>query len=335
MFLNSWSLALTLCSIIALFLVGIAGRTAIRVLRYWDPASDSNRQIRLESEIWLSSTLVAYALGIQIITLVLFVLAADSFCKVIVGAMCATGALLANDYGMPALLVKIAGVFLYGLWIVLHQFDIRSERYPLVRYKYVYLLALVPLLLADVCLQTIYIAGLKPDIITSCCAVVFGEAVGAGNNLFSGFSQSATLLLFYGTAVMLAVIGVVLLKKWLKGVGYLFGLLWGFFFFMALYAIVSVFSSYVYAMPYHNCPFCLLKPEYNYIGFAQYASLFLAVFAGCSSALVEPLKRSEDLLPNIAAYQRKAVIVSVALLLIFVATSSWHLVAYRLAGGEI
>jgi hypothetical protein len=335
MFLNSWSLALSLCSIVVLFLVGMAGRTAVRVLRYWAPDSDSNRQIRLESEIWLSSTLVAYALGVQIITLVLFVLAADSFCEVIVGAMCATGALLANAYGMPALLVKITGVFLYGIWIVLHQLDIRSERYPLVRVKYFYLLALTPLLFADIALQTLYIAGLKPDIITSCCAVVFGENAGSGNVLFGGISQPMTLMLFYGGALALIADGFVLYRRWGRGAGYLFGVMWAAFFLLALYAIITVFSSYVYAMPYHNCPFCLLKPEYNYIGFPIYVPLFAAVFAGCSSALVEPVKRTGDLQSFTAAYQRKAIIISIVFLLLFLAVSSWHMLVYRIAGGEL
>jgi len=162
MFLNPWSLALSLCSLVALVLGAVAGRTAVRVLRFWEPGSDSNRQIRLENEIWLSSTLVAYGLGFQIITLILFVLAADQFCQVIVGAMCATGALLANPYGMPALLVKLVGIFFYGFWILIHQLDIRSEHYPLVRIKYLALLLLLPLLVLDASLQTLYIAGIKP-----------------------------------------------------------------------------------------------------------------------------------------------------------------------------
>ena len=56
---------------IVLFLGITACMTAVRVLKDWDPASDSNRQIRLENETWLASTLVEYGLGFQIITLVL------------------------------------------------------------------------------------------------------------------------------------------------------------------------------------------------------------------------------------------------------------------------
>jgi len=334
MFLNSWSLGLTLAGIIILLLGIFACRTALRVLRHWDPSSDSNLQIRLENEIWLASTLVEYGLGFQILTLVLFVLAADTFCQVIVGAMCATGALLANDFGMPALLVKIAGVFLYGFWIVLHKLDISSETYPLVRIKYIYLLLILPLLIADITLQTLYIANLSPDIITSCCAVVFGSSSTTGRNLLEGFSQATLLFLYYGSIIVLLGMGCLLLKRWLLPLAALFSAGWLWFLGLATVAIITVFSSYIYAMPYHHCPFCILKPEYHYIGFALYFTLIPASFFGLSTVLVEPFKRKNHLGETVRKYQRTAIRMSLLLLLILAAISSYHLLLYKISGGE-
>lgn len=335
MFLNAWSLALTLTSIAGIVLGGIACRTAIRVLRHWNPASDSELQIRLEGEIWLSSTLVAYGLGFQIVSLILFVLAADEFCKVIVGAMCATGSLLANSYGMPALLVKLVGVFFYGFWIVLHQLDIRSESYPLVRTKYLYLLLLYPLMAADVTFQTLYIAGLKPDIITSCCAVVFAAATGGGTNLLTLGSENLQLLLYYLTMVLLLGLGGLLLWRWNRWLQALYAVGWFWFFGLALVVITNVISSYIYAMPYHHCPFCLLKPEYHYIGFAIYGTLIGGAFLGSSAGLVEPCKRRAGLAEVVASYQKRAVQISLILLLLFAALTSYHYLLYMASGGEV
>ncbi|OGQ98488.1 MAG: hypothetical protein A2505_06110 [Deltaproteobacteria bacterium RIFOXYD12_FULL_55_16] len=334
MFLSPWSLALSLCSLVALALGAVAGRTAVRVLRFWEPGSDSNRQIRLENEIWLSSTLVAYGLGFQIITLILFVLAADQFCQVIVGAMCATGALLANPYGMPALLVKLAGVFFYGFWILLHQLDIRSEQYPLVRLKYLALLFLLPLLLLDATLQTLYIAGIKPDIITSCCAVVFGESTGGGTNLLSGYAQQGLLVAFLGSLAGLVALGLWLLRRWRPWLAGLYTAGWLWFFGLSLVVITVVISSYVYAMPYHKCPFCLLKPEYHYFGFALYGALIPATFFGASAALTGLVRGSSGLAEVVARYQRLAVKLSLILLLIFSGLSFYHYLKYLLSGGE-
>jgi hypothetical protein len=334
MFLNSWSLGLSLAGLIILLLGIFACRTAVRVLRYWDPASDSNLQIKLENEIWLASTLVEYGLGFQILTLVLFVMAADTFCQVIVGAMCATGALLANNYGMPALLVKITGVFLYGFWIVLHKLDISSETYPLVKIKYIYLLLILPLLFADITLQTLYISFLSPDIITSCCAVVFGSSGETGRNLLEGLSQSTLLPFYYCTVIILAVLGLFLLKRWLLPLVALFSAGWLWFLGLATVAIITVFSSYIYAMPYHHCPFCILKPEYHYIGFVLYFTLIPASFFGITTIIVQPFKKVNDLGSAVKRYQRTAIKISLLLLLILVATSSYHYVLYMISGGE-
>ncbi len=335
MFLNSWSLGLTLAGLIVLLLGIYACRTAVRILRHWNPSSDSNLQINLENEIWLASTLVEYGLGFQILTLVLFVLAADSFCQVIVGAMCATGALLANSFGMPALLVKIAGVFLYGFWIVLHKLDISSETYPLVKIKYIYLLLILPLLVADITLQTLYIAHLSPDIITSCCAVVFGASSETGRNLLEGFSQALMLFLYYGSIIVLLGVGSVLLNRWLLPLAALFSAVWLWFLGLATVAIITIFSSYIYAMPYHHCPFCILKPEYHYIGFALYFTLIPASFFGLSTVLVEPFKRKINLAVPVHKYQRKAIIISLLLLILLTLISSYHFLLYKIGGGEL
>ena len=334
MFLNSWSLGLTLAGLIVLALAVFASRAAIRVLRYWDPSSDSNLQIKLENEIWLASTLVEYGLGFQIITLILFVLAADTFCQVIVGAMCATGALLANDFGMPALLVKITGVFLYGFWIVLHKLDISSETYPLVKIKYVYLLLILPLLLVDITLQTLYIVFLSPDIITSCCAVVFSSSAETSGNLLESFSQHTLLLLYYGSIATLIIMGCLLLKRWMLPLAAAFSAGWLWFLGLATVAIITVFSSYIYAMPYHNCPFCILKPEYRYIGFALYFTLIPASFFGLSTILIEPFKAKADLTGPVKRLQKFAIKISLVLLLFLAVTSSYHYLLYKISGGE-
>jgi hypothetical protein len=334
MFLNSWSLGLTLAGLIVLALAIFASRTAIRVLLHWDLSSDSNLQIKLENEIWLASTLVEYGLGFQIITLILFVLAADTFCQVIVGAMCATGALLANDFGMPALLVKIIGVFLYGFWIVLHKLDISSATYPLVKIKYVYLLLILPLLLADITLQTLYIVFLSPDIITSCCAVVFSSSAETGGNLLESFSQNTLLLLYYGSIATLIIMGYLLLKRWMLPLAAAFSASWLWFLGLATVAIITVFSSYIYAMPYHNCPFCILKPEYHYIGFALYFTLIPASFFGLSTILVEPFKTKADLTGPVTRFQRTAIKVSLVLLMLLAVISSYHYLLYTISGGE-
>ncbi len=335
MFLNPWSLALSLVSFSALVLITIACRSAVRVLRYWNPDSDSNRQIQLEGEIWLVSTLVEYGLLFQISSLVLFIFAADNFCEVIVGAMCATGALLANQFGMPSLLIKLLGVFLYGFWIVLHQLDIRAETYPLVKTKYIYLLLLLPLLITDIALQTFYLAGLSPDIITSCCAVVFGEGAEQGSNLLGSFNQPLLLSFFYGSIAVLIILGILVSRTRSSLTAILQAVGWTFFIALALVTVISVISSYIYAMPFHHCPFCIIKPEYHYIGLAIYFTLIPATFFGMVPALIIPCKQKPELISSVGSFQSVSAKLSVLLLILFTILSSYHMIAYRVLGGEM
>ncbi len=335
MFLNVWSIALCLISLLVFFLLFLAARTGYRVLRFWNPDSDQGLQIRLENETWLASTLVAYALGFQLISLVVFVLAADNFCQVIAGAMCATGSLMVNDFGLPALGLKIAGVFLYGFWLVLHQLDVSCETYPLVRLKYGYLLGLLPFLGADIFCQTAYIAALEPDIITSCCAVVFSGAKNVGSNLLIGIPKNTLLVFFYGTAVFLFFFGLFYARRLKSWTAWVWGTGWAWFFFVAMLGITTVFSSYVYGMPYHKCPFCILKPEYYYFGFLLYGTLLPAVFFGLSGALVSFMKNRTGLEHIVDLFQRRSMRISIILLLIFVILTSYHLLVYTIFGGQV
>ncbi len=331
MFLNSWSIALTLVSILSCFLVIMAGKTAVRVLRWWNPDSDSNTQIQLEGEIWLSSTLVMYGACFQIISLVLLIGAADYYAGFIAGAMCGTGSLLANSYGMPLLYVKLAASFYAGLWIVVHRLDISSEAYPLVRFKYVMLLLLVPLILADLGLQTVYIGGLTPDIITSCCAIIFDEVKTSGS--FSGLFQSP-LSCFYLASSSLLLLGLVCRKKGQPWLVYLYGLAMVGWLVFALDAIITTFSSFIYAMPYHHCPFCIVKAEYNFIGYFIYITLFGSVFFGFCGGFVQLFTRNRYLERGVAAAQQVYLTWSAVMLFLFLALVSYHMVIYRLFGGE-
>jgi hypothetical protein len=77
-----------------------------------------------------------------------------------------------------------------------------------------------------------------------------------------------------------------------------------------------------------------LKPEYHYIGFALYFTLIPASFFGLSTLLVEPLKNREGLAESVSKFQRTAIRISLVLLLLLAAISSYHYLLYMLSGGE-
>jgi hypothetical protein len=339
MLLNSWSITLLVISAASFFLAGGAARTAIRILRFWDAEADTARQIELENETWLSALLMEYGMVLQLVGLLLLVLATDSYSEILIGAMCATGAILANGYGVPLLLVKILGVFLYGLWIVLHRLDISSEYLPLTRIKFLYLLMLTPLLLFDMILLVLYLVQLEPDIITSCCGVVFGSATGDGTNLIGPMPLGLVMSVFYVLAGVLVVFSFVLLKKIDKGafygeriIGLLFSLLWVLFFCLALLVITAVISSYIYAMPFHRCPFDILKKEYHFVGYPIYVTLFFATFFGMSAGATSLFTTIASLQEAVRIFRKASLRLCLLLLPLFLAIISWFPAVYFLGG---
>ena len=340
MLLQGWAIALGICSAGILFLGLVAVVCAVRVLRYWDHGADTSRQIRLESETWLSSALMQYGLVFQLLSLVLLVLAADSFSSLLVGAMCATGAFMANPYGIPALLVKIVMVFFSGYWLLLHRLDSQSESYPLARLKYGYLLVLVPLLLTDGLLQFCYLYFLEPDVITSCCGVVFRSGEGDGRNLLDAFSTPTLLFIFYALAAGLLLLGLGIRVRLQQGhtspgpVMGLFAVGWLLFFVVAIWAIIVVFSSYIYAMPHHRCPFDILQPEYGSIGYPIYLLLFAATFLGSGCGVAQLVRGVGDLAAAVFNFQSWALPLSLLLLTLFLLLTAYAPLSYILAGGE-
>ncbi len=341
MIMNGWSVALIICSAGVIFLGFLAVFCGIKVLRFWDHGSDTQQQIRLENEIWLTASLMQYGLVFQLFSLILLVLAADSFSSILVGAMCATGAFLANGYGIPTLLVKIIVVFFSGYWLILHRLDLLSESYPLVKIKYIYLLFLVPLLGVEATLQWLYLFNLEADVITSCCGVIFRQNSSDGYNLLGTFSTPLLLYLFYGLAALTVLLAFLLLFRIKRGGATCqpklimsLAACWILFFIVSIWAIINVFSSYIYAMPSHRCPFDILQPEYHYIGFPIYFFLFLATFLGTSCGITQFVHHYDGLATPVSRYQRMATIASLVLLLFFLLFTSYAPLRYIVAGGE-
>ncbi len=87
-------------------------------------------------------------------------------------------------------------------------------------------------------------------------------------------------------------------------------------------------------MPFHRCPFCIIKPEYCYIGLFIYLALICGTFFGISVAVAEILGRRDDLCGIAGKYKRLAVNLSLIMLITLAVMTSYHYVVYMIMGGE-
>ncbi len=289
--------AIVALQLIALCVVGavlLAGGFAWRILRHWDIYSGSELQVRLERQTYLISTLLGFALGAELLSLLLFVHTAENLSSQFVGAMCATGVLNINAFGFPTLLLKMTIFFLAALWLSLNRVDNQGYDYPLVRVKYgLLLMAIAPLTVLESAAQTAFFLGLEPEVITSCCGSLFSaDSQGVAAEL-AGWPARPAMVLFYGVAAGLLIVGLAF-RRW-PGLGPLFAAGSVLTFGIALAAIIAFLSLYVYENPNHHCPFCLLKAGHDYVGYALYIPLFAAAAAGLSAGFIAPFRRMTSL----------------------------------------
>ena len=118
---------------------------------------------------------------------------------------------------------------------------------------------------------------------------------------------------------------------YLKGKGgYLYAGLSLLMFIISLVAIVSVISLYIYELPTHHCPFCIIMQEYHYIGYLLYILLFGGVVTGMGSGLLIPFRNIESLKQLLDGFIHKLALASVLFYAAFTAFVSYEIVSSSL-----
>ena len=287
----------------------------LRILKSWNITSGSELQLNLERRTYLISTLVTYAFAFQLISLFLFIFTADHLHTLFVGAMCAAGSLNVNDFGYPSILMKMINFLLAGLWLIINFTDNKAYDYPLIKKKYLLLLLITPGIVIEMIVQANYFINMEPDIITSCCGVLFSvnaEGVTSGIVALPLLPVSTA---FYASMALIAVIGVYF---YVKGRGaYLFSLANMVAFIVSIVALISYISLYIYELPTHHCPFDILQAEYHFVGYPLYAGLLGSTVCGVSVGVIMPFQKIQSLVRVVPAVQRGLTLTSLILSSIF------------------
>ncbi|MEW6108939.1 MAG: hypothetical protein AB1632_07230 [Nitrospirota bacterium] len=318
MILHPGILALIAGSGITLLILTAAAFLGFRILKKWDIKDSSEEQLALERKTYLVSTLVQYGLLFEIVSIFLFIYTADDIHKLLVGAMCATGSLNANPYGFPALYAKIASIFISSSWIAINYLDNRAEDYPLTRKKYKLLLLIMPVVLVEYILQIRYFLLIDPNVITSCCGVLFSEGgSGIGSSLAS-IPVRPMEIIFFTLFLIMAASGISAIKYGKKPFTLALSFVSGIFLIVSIASIISFISLYFYQIPTHHCPFDVLQPEYYYAGYVLYAALFTGSFFGMMTGIIEPFRKIASLSGIISGIQKKWALTAIVSIVIFV-----------------
>jgi hypothetical protein len=321
--LNPAVLALVLIALLVSGMGIYAGYFGMRILRKWDPLSGSEGQLELERRTYLVSTIMSYILSFEFMSLFLFIYTADDLHPLFTGAMCAAGTLAVNSFGYPALLLKILNFLFAGVWLIVNHVDNKGYDYPLIRIKYELLNLTVPLLVLESVLLIAYFAGVKPDIITSCCGSLFGHESNSFSGDLASLPHRPMQIAFFSGMAISAVSG--LLFYFRGRVGYLFSIAATVTFLLAGASVVSFICLYFYELPSHHCPFCLLQKEYHHVGYLLYATLFGGAVAGIGTGVLMPFRATGSLAGIVPVIQRSLVLATLVCYLLFTMIVVWKM----------
>jgi len=318
-------IALLMAAGLAVIMLAAVTPFAVQIIRHWDIGSGSERQLAFERRTYLFSTLLGFVMVVQLGALLLFVFNADRLSVMFVGAMCAVGTLNVNPWGFPALLAQIGVFFLASTWLAINHIDTQARDYPLVRIKYALLLGLLPALAASFALEWQYFVNLKANVITSCCGSMFsGEAKSLASEA-SGLEPRLAMELFYGA--LAAALGTAAWCRQRPGraAGAALAATSAAAFAAALAGVISFVSLYIYEHPHHHCPFCILKPEYDYRGYALYIPLFAATAAGLAAGALQPFAGRPGLAAIVPRASRRLATAALAGFALFACIAPWFI----------
>ncbi len=329
MILNPTVIANLLASYASSGMLVYAAFYGVQILKHWNIESGDELQLVLERKTYLISTVLSFVFGLQLLSLFLYIFTADALCPLFVGAMCAAGTLNVNGFGYPTLELKILNFLLAGLWLVLNHADNQGYDYPLIKKKYLLLTLITPFIVLETVLESFYFLGMQADVITSCCGSLFSsEKEGSLGSEIAALPAKPMLWVFYLSMTVTLMSGMWFYRK--GHGGYLYAGLSLAMFGIALLAIISVISLYIYELPTHHCPFCIIMEDYHYIGYLLYVLLFGAAVAGMGAGLLTAFGNIGSLQAELPALTRRLTLVSLALFAAFTA-----LVSYEIASSSL
>jgi len=234
-------------------------------------------QFALERQAYLVTTILFFVFSMKFLLIIYFIFSIDALSLLVPGAMCGAGVISANEYGSYLLILKLTILFFLTLWIYLNAYDMRSKNHQWFKDKSWLFSFIFLLITIELVLDIKYFSDIDTHLPVSCCSALFGQLEGA-NPLPFGLSIPLLLLLFYLLYSL-----VLLALKTKQTLLYIFTNI--LFVYIAYYAVVYFFGTYIYQLPTHKCPFCMLQSEYMYVGYFLWGSLFVGTYMGLSNAI--------------------------------------------------
>lgn len=302
--------------IILFILLSIAFYFSLSIIKNWDFNKTTNKQYKLEKTSYLVILIISFTLIVKIVLFPYFAYSLDNLSNIVPGAMCAAGIVGANEFGQINLTLKILILFFIGVWLIINSLDLKEKTYPFTKKKYFLYIFIFILSIVELFLDFSFLDNISTKEPVMCCSVIFGVN-NTGTKIPFDLSISNLLIVFYLLYILTTILS-------LQKSSFLNLIINFMFLYIGYYAVTYFFSTYIYQLPTHQCPFCMLQKEYYFVGYFIWGTLFLGTFFGISSFILKTFI-NKDL-----AYTYKYSLIFNTL---FVFLCSFYVIRYYLVNG--
>ncbi len=257
----------------------------VRLLLRWDFQSFTPRQYRLEKEAYLVMSAIGMVFAFKLVLLPYFIFTIDALSEIVPGAMCAAGVISFNRYGLWLLALKPVILFLLTLWMVINRYDLDAGNYPWFRLKHGLFVVIFLLIAWELLLDFRFFESIDVHAVLNCCSTLYGLLEGM-NPLPFGLDITVLVALFYATWLLILSTRAARMDVLHAAALLLFG-------YLAYYAVLYFFGTYIYEAPEHNCPFCMFQRDYRYVGYPLWGTLAGGVFLGLGAVFAERVLKAD------------------------------------------
>jgi len=284
------------------------------IIKNWDFSSFTTKQFSLENRSYLIITIISFVIILKIFLLPYFVYTIDELSNIVTGAMCGAGVIKSNVYGNPLLFLKIIILFLSGFWISINRLDLKAKNYPYTTIKLWFFIFIFLLFTLEIYLDISYFTNIESSKPVTCCSIIFEEK----NYLPFGLDINKLLILFYLLYFLIFLANI--------SERYILSIFSNILFLpIAYYSVIYFFGTYIYELPTHKCPFCILQSSYYFIGYLLWGLLLFGIFKNIDYSLRRVIFKE-----NIADRDKN---ISTILLTLFVLLCSGFVVNYYFKTG--
>ena len=264
--------------IVLFVLLFIAFYFSVFIIKNWNYEKTTSSQYKLEKTSYLVILIIFFTLIVKIFLMPYFTYSIDNLSHIIPGAMCAAGVIKANNYGEILLTLKLFILFCIGIWLIINSLDLKERTYPYTKKKFAFYIFIFSLILIETTLDILYLSNISTKEPVMCCSVIFGA-----NSISSKIPFDLTISMLIGLFYLTFFLSIFTNIQKQKFINFITNL---FFLYISYYAVTYFFSTYIYELPTHQCPFCMLQKEYYFSGYFIWTTLFLGTFFAICSFIV-------------------------------------------------